>query len=162
MRFFDTNVLVYAVDTAESHRREIAVQLLDEALSSRSLAISTQVMLEFYAAAVLKRRLVKPERAVTLLRSWAPDTMVSTTPQLLWNAFELQRTLGFSIWDAMIVQSAIESNCDTLYTEDLHDGQLIGEMRIVNPFRQGVHEPSPVYSAGAAAAPASRRKRRKA
>ncbi len=41
----------------------------------------------------------------------------------------------FQLFDAIIVASALESGCNTLYTEDLQHGQLIeGQLRISNPF----------------------------
>jgi predicted nucleic acid-binding protein len=40
---------------------------------------------------------------------------------------------GFSIWDSQIVAAALEAGCDTLYTEDLQDGQVIEGVRIVDP-----------------------------
>jgi predicted nucleic acid-binding protein len=44
---------------------------------------------------------------------------------------------GFSIYDAMIVASALLAECDTLWTEDMQHGMMIGSrLRIVDPFRQ--------------------------
>ncbi len=34
----------------------------------------------------------------------------------------------------MIVHAAAELGCDVLWTEDLNDGQVIGGVRIRNPF----------------------------
>jgi predicted nucleic acid-binding protein len=34
-----------------------------------------------------------------------------------------------------VVQAAIECGCDTLYSEDLNDGQRIGSLQVVNPLR---------------------------
>jgi predicted nucleic acid-binding protein len=148
MEFFDTNVLVYTVDPAEPQRSARACALIRDAVDARSMAISTQVMLEFYATAVLKKRLIKPEGAVGLLREWARDETISTSPEMLWKAFDLQQKFGFSIFDATIVQSALELHCDVLYSEDLQHGQRIGPLRIVNPFRSdSVHEPRPAYKA---------------
>lgn len=39
-----------------------------------------------------------------------------------------------SFWDAMIVRSAAELRCDTLWTEGLSDGQVIEGVRLANPF----------------------------
>jgi predicted nucleic acid-binding protein len=147
MEFFDTNILVYAVDKGERQRRPMALELVRRAMQAQSFVISTQVMLEFYAVA-LRRRLMEPALATELLREWAGAGAVSTTPESLWHAFELQQRFGFSIWDAMIVQAALDAHCEVLYSEDLQAGQQIGPLRIVNPFRpQGVHEPAPKYAA---------------
>lgn len=39
-----------------------------------------------------------------------------------------------SFWDAMIVRSAAELGCTTVWTEDLNHGQEIAGVRIANPF----------------------------
>jgi predicted nucleic acid-binding protein len=40
-------------------------------------------------------------------------------------------------YDAFIVAAAVEAGCETLWSEDMQDGQLIdGRVRISNPFRQ--------------------------
>jgi predicted nucleic acid-binding protein len=44
-----------------------------------------------------------------------------------------ENQISFS--DAMIVRSAAEMHCDTLWSEDLNDGQQIAGVRISNPFR---------------------------
>jgi len=46
----------------------------------------------------------------------------------------LARDHGLSIYDALIVVSAIEAGCDILYTEDMQHGRTIGDLAIVNPF----------------------------
>jgi predicted nucleic acid-binding protein len=35
---------------------------------------------------------------------------------------------------ALVVVAAVRSGADTLYTEDLNDGQILCGVRIVNPF----------------------------
>ena len=42
---------------------------------------------------------------------------------------------GYSVYDAMIVATAIQCGCTTLLTEDLHDGLIVEErLTIMNPF----------------------------
>jgi len=117
MEFFDTNILVYAVDPSESQRQPVALELVRSAIQSQSLVISTQVILEFYATA-LRRKLMAPAMATELLQEWAGVGAVSTTSELLWHAFEVQQRFGFSIWDATVVQAALDARCDILYSED--------------------------------------------
>jgi len=38
---------------------------------------------------------------------------------------------------ALIVASAIEAGCDTLFSEDMQHGRKIGGLAIVNPFLEG-------------------------
>jgi predicted nucleic acid-binding protein len=46
------------------------------------------------------------------------------------------RNHGLAFYDALIVATAIEAGCDTLYTEDMQHGRAIGGLAIVNPFRE--------------------------
>jgi predicted nucleic acid-binding protein len=42
---------------------------------------------------------------------------------------------GYQFYDALIIAAALEARCDTLFSEDLHDGQVIeGRLTIRNPF----------------------------
>ena len=51
---------------------------------------------------------------------------------------ELAERYGLSIYDAMIAASALHAECDTLWSEDMHDGVVIQDrLRIANPFRPG-------------------------
>ena len=51
------------------------------------------------------------------------------------SALALAREHDFNFHDALIVASALETRCDTLLTEDMHDGLRIGSLRVVDPFR---------------------------
>ena len=41
---------------------------------------------------------------------------------------------SFSWWDSLVVSAAQLQHCTVLLTEDMQDGMMIDEMRIVNPF----------------------------
>jgi predicted nucleic acid-binding protein len=43
-----------------------------------------------------------------------------------------------SVYDAMIVASALDAGCDTLWSEDMQHGMVFGDrLRVINPFRGG-------------------------
>ena len=46
----------------------------------------------------------------------------------------LQREFQISWWDALILNSAIELGCSTLWTEDLNHGQRYSTLTVRNPF----------------------------
>jgi predicted nucleic acid-binding protein len=47
----------------------------------------------------------------------------------------LAERYGLSVYDAMIVASALIAGCTTLWSEAMQDGLLVeGELRIMNPF----------------------------
>jgi predicted nucleic acid-binding protein len=42
---------------------------------------------------------------------------------------------GFSTYDSLIIATALEAGCTTLYSEDMQHGQVIdGRLTVVNPF----------------------------
>jgi predicted nucleic acid-binding protein len=129
--FFDSNVLIYAIVSGDS-RRERAQQLV-----AQGGVISVQVLNEFVAVARRKMRvpwedLIDALGAVRILFPFPVAITIATHEA----ALEIARKYGFGIYDAMIVSSAIEENCSTLYSEDLQDGQVVdGKLTIRNPFR---------------------------
>ena len=149
MEFFDTNVLVYCHDAKIAAKQQRAQALLANAICGSRLVVSTQVLLEFYNV-VTAKKLRSPTEAETLCRLWAESEVVTTTPGLLFRAFSLQQRRQISIWDALIVQAALDAGCRVLYTEDLQHGLRLGEMEIINPFLQpqAVHEPAALYRSG--------------
>jgi predicted nucleic acid-binding protein len=133
--FLDTNVLVYAVDEAEPGKRAEARRLLGSA-GEQEFVLSSQVLGEFYAVATRKLEQPVPEAvaaAVIDLLGGLPT--VSIDAALVKSAVQTSRSAQLSYWDGLIVAAAAASGCVRLLSEDLNDGQLIGSVRIENPFR---------------------------
>ena len=136
MRFVDTNVLIYAEDRDSKAKHEIARDLVVRLWDERSGVLSVQVLQEFYVN--VTRKLKKPlssAKALEVVEEYLTWTVVENTGKLLTTAIELQQKAHLSFWDAMVVQAAIDSGCDTLYSEDLSDGQRFGSLTVVNPFK---------------------------
>ena len=61
--------------------------------------------------------------------------MQNITQTTLKKAFEVSLRYQVSHWDGLIIASALEANCTTLYSEDMHHGHVIeNKLTIVNPF----------------------------
>jgi predicted nucleic acid-binding protein len=132
--FVDTNVLVYAFDSGDARKRQISLDLLDDA--SLSLVLSTQVLLEFYG--VVTRRLEPPldaEEAHDVVRHLSMGEVVSPDAALVDAAIALARRHRLALWDAAIVAAAQRAGCHELLTEDLGDGTTIEGVTIRDPFR---------------------------
>lgn len=57
------------------------------------------------------------------------------TPITMQRALNIVGRYGFSWFDSLIVATALDAGCDTLYTEDLQHGQVIeGKLTVTNPF----------------------------
>ena len=60
--------------------------------------------------------------------------LVPATPEIIEGALALHVLHGTSFYDALILQAAIASGCSVLLSEDMHDGAVIGGVKIVDPF----------------------------
>jgi len=123
--FLDTNVLVY-----------MALQPDSRSETARRGTVSVQVLNEFVNVAHRKLRQPWPEimKAVGAIRELCP----SPAPITLAThdaALGIASRTGYQFYDALIIASAPESGCTTLFSEDLQDGQVVeGRLTIRNPF----------------------------
>jgi predicted nucleic acid-binding protein len=129
--FFDTNVLIYAFGEGDP-RSQTARKLLGE-----GGVTGVQVLNEFVATARRKLGFSWEEVVASLaaIRVLCP----SVTPLTLESherGLHIAQRYGYHIFDALVIAAAIEAGSDTLYTEDMQDGQSIETVRIRNPFKR--------------------------
>lgn len=135
MRFVDTNVLLYAITTAEDEREKS--ERARKILEARDLALSVQVLQEFYVQATRPSKLerVTHEQAAALIDSWMRFRIEELTVALLQNALSTRLRWNISYGDAAIVEAARAAGCRTVLSEDLQDGMDFGGVRVQDPFR---------------------------
>jgi predicted nucleic acid-binding protein len=131
--FIDTNILVYAEASDEPVKQTAALALLRHLKLSDSGIISTQVLQE-YANVALRKMQLDANHVRKQLSAHQQFEVVQVTPAIIHGALDLHQTRSLSFYDALIVQAAGVSGCDTLYSEDLNGGEVINGVRIVNPF----------------------------
>ena len=132
--FFDTNVLIYAVDEEESHKLAVAEQLVKEHLVRGDGLISVQVLREFYASSRKLKRPLSDEQAREMVEYLATFRTLPEDFRMVLEAVRLCQEYMLSFWDALIVEAALRGGADRLFTEDLQHGQVIEGLRIENPF----------------------------
>ncbi|RZM97615.1 VapC toxin family PIN domain ribonuclease [Bradyrhizobium genosp. SA-3] len=124
--FFDSNILIYAYSTDTKRQRALNT-------IAGGGVISAQVLNEFTNVLRKKQDWPMIEAAVQSLRFRFPDILPLTShTHAAALALASGHTLAF--YDALIVATAVEAGCDTLYSEDLQHGRSIGGLTIVNPF----------------------------
>ena len=133
--FLDTNVLVYTFDPREPAKQTRAIELVTEALQGHGI-ISFQVVQEFLNVA--SRKFVQPLSAADcrdyLDGVLEPLCEVFPTMDLYRRAVEFMERWKYGLYDSLVVTAALDGGCRTLYSENLHDGQVIEGLTIVNPF----------------------------
>jgi len=135
MRFVDTNVLLYAVGRARDEEAKRAAAL--EILEDTDLALSVQVLQEFYVQATRTSRAnpLTHEQATALIEAWLRYPVQETSLSLLRNALSTGSRWQISYWDAAIVEAARAADCPILLSEDLQHGMDFAGVRVVDPFR---------------------------
>jgi predicted nucleic acid-binding protein len=133
-RFIDTNILLYSIsrDPTEAPKRETAIALLD----ADDIALSIQVLQEFYVQATRKTRPdpLSHDLAVGFVRTWLRFKVQEITLPVMIGALEIKAIYGLSYWDAAIVAAARALGCNELLSEDMSHGREIESITIINPF----------------------------
>lgn len=133
-RFVDTNVLLYSVsrEPTEEHKRDRARVIL----RSPDLALSTQVLGEFYVQATRESRLgaLAHGDAQKMIESLSRFPIQSLTYEIVNAALATRAGYRISYWDAAIIEAARAAGCTEVLSEDLNAGQDYGGIVVTNPF----------------------------
>ena len=132
--FVDTNVLIYAMDSADLKKQEAAGAWRAELWKRRQGRISFQVLQEFYAKVARQWPHVRQDARTEVrdLLAWQP---VVVDGVILEGAWKIQDRYQISFWDALIVAAAKSASCRYLLSEDLQAGQDFAGLVVINPFR---------------------------
>ena len=134
--FLDTNIFVYSFDTSSPKKAVQSTKLIRSAIETRGGIVSYQVVQEFFNVAL--RRFAKPMSTADaeqyLSTTFRPLLSVHSSPALYGEALRIGARFRLAWYDSLIVASAIEGQCDVLYSEDFQDGQEFGSLVVSNPF----------------------------
>lgn len=134
--FVDTNILMYAHDTAAGGKHARAKALVEDLWQNRSGVVSTQVLQEL--AVNLRRKAGNPLDAKAtrdVVSDYLAWQVVVNGGDSILEALEMEARYRISFWDALIIQAAQTAGADVLYSEDLSDGQRYGSVKVENPFK---------------------------
>ena len=132
--FVDTNVLVYAAAgrDAEETKREKALKLIEE----EDIGISAQVLQEFYVIVTRKLEVsLRADEALEWIEVLEAFPCLPIDVSVVKIAAEISERFRISYCDGAIVAAAEALGAQTLYTEDLNDGQMYGSVQGRNPFQ---------------------------
>ncbi len=133
--FIDSNVLVYGHSATSGVRWERASALLTRLWESETGCLSIQVLQESFVTLTRKvSEPLPPAQAGKVVEEYGRWTVHSPLADDVVAAIDLSTRLRISLWDAMIVRSAHSLGCQTLWTEDLNDGQSYAGVTVRNPF----------------------------
>ncbi len=135
MRFVDTNVLLYSIsdDPSEAPKRSTALTLLQ----ANDLALSVQVLQEFYTQATRANRSgrVTHAEAAALITAWQRFPVQDLNVRIVERAMSTCQRFQISYWDAAILEGARAAGCAMVLSEDMQHGQSFDGVRVIDPFR---------------------------
>jgi predicted nucleic acid-binding protein len=131
--FIDTNILIYAEASDEPVKRQAAMALLKQLYEGTHGVLSTQVLQE-YCNVALKKLKLPAAHIRAQLDLYEQFEVVQVTPALIRAGLDLHQTRSVSFYDAIVLASAETAGCGTLFSEDLNTGEVVGSVRIINPF----------------------------
>ena len=133
--FVDTNVLIYAFDRSAGAKHELGSEIVMGLWDSGFGVTSTQVLQEFFVN--VTRKIPKPmegrlaKQIISDLLKW--DIVINDGDSIL-DAVDIHLRYGYSFWDALIIEAALQAGASFLLTEDLSHGQTLRGLTIRNPF----------------------------
>ena len=134
--FLDTNIIIYSFDRSVEDKRKKAQELINTALSDNLGIISYQVIQEFINVATKKflTPLSLNDCRLYLNRVLSPLCEIFPSINLYMAGIELMENTGFSFYDSIIIASALQGGCKTLYSEDMQHERVVLGLMIINPF----------------------------
>ena len=128
--FIDTNLWIYLYSNMEKGNK--IKELIDERYGN--IIISTQILSEFFCTLTRKGFKSKKEAREIIIELSENFRVVSIKQNTVISAIDLHLIYGYSYWDSLVVASALENGCKTLFSEDLQSGQLIeNKLKVTNP-----------------------------
>ena len=131
--FIDTNVLVYAEASDALAKQQAALTLLKRLYDIGDGVLSTQVLQEYCNVAIKKLKLPAAHIRAQL-DLYEQFEVVQVTPAIIRAGLDLHQTRSVSFYDALIIASAQTAGCNVLFSEDLNTGEVMTDVRIINPF----------------------------
>lgn len=133
--FLDTNILVYATIADSVGTKNVKAISFLESMERNRIFISTQVINEYYST-LLRKNVAdyiiqkKIRELIEIVEVFPVDL---STVVYSW---KVRERYGFSIWDSLIVATALKGRCTVLYSEDLQHEQVIEKrVLVLNPFK---------------------------
>ena len=135
LQFVDTNILIFAHNRSAGDKHIQARDLIRTLWQSSEGCLSIQVLQEFHVT--ITQKVAKPltqDVAAQIIADLSVWQVYRPGAEDVLDTIRLQGRYQISFWDAMIVSSAIQLGCQTIWSEDLNPGQVYDSVAVTNPF----------------------------
>jgi len=131
--FLDSNILIYLYSEDDKNKRNIAQNILDDNDCMTSIQAMNEISSVWFrklmwSADKIKDHLDNIEQVC--------DEIITISRATINKALSLKERYEFSYFDSLMPSSALEGDCNIIFSEDMSDGQIIEKtLKIVNPFK---------------------------
>ena len=135
--FLDTNIILYNYSKDEPKKKEVSQFLLiyNPQISIQVLSEISNVLLRKFKIAhdEVKNTINEIKNTISLCESIDIEIVIK--------AIEISKKFQYSFYDSQIIASALVTNCDILFSEDLNDGHIINnKLKIIDPYKLNKNE----------------------
>jgi predicted nucleic acid-binding protein len=132
--FIDTNILVYAYDRTAGEKHNRSKKLISKLWNVSLLPfISIQVLNEFFVN--LYRKNKDFALSSELVKDYCSWNIINNDMEVLLASLSIMKKYQLSFWDSSIIAAANLAGVEELWSEDLSDGQVYENVKVINPLR---------------------------
>jgi len=127
--FLDSNILLYAIGN-DKYKKVYLWELI-----KKTPVITVQVLNEI--SNIMIRKLKLSYQDIHRIIDFIIQKCIIHSIDIITvrKALDISEKYKYSYYDSLIIASALENNCNILYTEDMHHSQNIENiLKIINPF----------------------------
>jgi predicted nucleic acid-binding protein len=135
----DSNIIIYAFDSTEKKKHEVAKRLLMKGFEGEKFVFSVQNLSEFFV--VITKKVPNPisaKEANTIIKKLAMTDhfwILNFNAVTITKAIEFVEKYKISYWDALIAATMLEKDINVIYTENTKDFSKIPEIKAINPLQ---------------------------
>jgi predicted nucleic acid-binding protein len=129
----DTNLWVYLYAKDPINKSLQVRELVNQKFGL--IIVTTQILGELFNV-LTRKQIIELQEAKQIISEITSTFSIIPidTPQVL-QALEIHSRYHYSYWDSLIIATALLSNCEFIYSEDMQHQQMIeNQVTIINPF----------------------------
>jgi predicted nucleic acid-binding protein len=129
----DTNLWVYLYAKEPINKCSQVRELVKQKFEL--IIVSTQILGELFNV-LTRKQIIELEEAKQIISDITSTFSIIPidTPQVL-QALEIHSRYNYSYWDSLIIATALLSDCEFIYSEDMQHQQIIeNQVTIINPY----------------------------
>jgi len=128
--FIDSNLFLYAFSDKDYGKQKVAKSIV-----LNPSVVSVQVVNEVSKNLLYKFNFNEIEIVKFVNSLYQKHIVAELTPTIFIHASDIRKKYNFSYYDSIIVTTALENECNILYSEDMQHNQTINaKLTIINPF----------------------------